>query len=289
MEAGRLDVRVPSPVVEVVDDRLAGVRLFLKRDDLIHPELTGNKWRKLVHNLGTAAEQGATTLLTFGGAYSNHLRATAAAGHYFGFETIGVVRGEERLPLNESLAYAVGRGMRLAYLDRATYRRKHEPDAVAGLRERFGDFYLLPEGGSNALAVRGCAELPGELDFPYDVVCCPCGTGGTLAGIAAGLPEGRRALGFAVLRGGFLTGEVERLQRAAYGRLAGDWRVEERFHGGGFARTTAELEAFAADFAVRHGVELERVYVAKMMFGIFALVEEGAFPAGCRIVAVVTG
>lgn len=123
-----------------------GVRLLVKRDDLIHPEIPGNKWRKLKFNLAAAREQGAGTLLTFGGAYSNHIRATAAAGRYFGFETIGVVRGEEHLPLNSSLAYAARLGMRLSYLDRVTYRRKHEPGIIGRLRQRFGDFYLLPEG-----------------------------------------------------------------------------------------------------------------------------------------------
>ncbi|TDB95944.1 pyridoxal-phosphate dependent enzyme [Actinomadura sp. 7K534] len=277
-----------SPVVELADDRAArrGVRLFLKRDDLIHPELPGNKWRKLKHNLGPAREHG--TVLTFGGAYSNHIRATAAAGRIFGFATIGVIRGEEHLPLNDTLAYAERMGMRLAYLDRAAYRRKHEPDVVAALRERWGPFYLLPEGGSNAAAVRGCAELGAEVPG-YDVVCCPCGTGGTLAGLAAGLAPDQRALGFSVLKGGFLHAEVERLQCETYGGRRGAWRVEDGFHFGGYARRTRELDAFIADFAERHGVVLDRVYTAKMMSGVLALAERGAFPEGARVLAVITG
>jgi 1-aminocyclopropane-1-carboxylate deaminase len=284
--------RLPSPVTELSDERLtaADVRLWLKRDDLIHPELPGNKWRKLRDNLAAAAEQGHDTLLTFGGAYSNHLRAVAAAGRRFGFATVGVVRGEQRLPLNPSLAYAVSRGMRLTYLDRAAYRAKTEPGVIARLRREWGEFYLLPEGGSNAAAVRGCAELPGEINVGFDVICCPAGTGGTLAGIAGGLPPGRRALGFSALKGGeFLTGEVERLQRDAFGAPAGEWRIECGFHFGGFAKTTAELEAFTAGFADRHGIRLERVYVAKMMYGVFASAAQGAFDPGTRIVAVVTG
>jgi 1-aminocyclopropane-1-carboxylate deaminase len=287
-----LRLRLPSPLSELHDRRLsdAGVRLWLKRDDLIHPELPGNKWRKLKYNLAAAAEQGHDTLLTFGGAYSNHLRAVAAAGRHFGLETIGVVRGEEHRPLNPSLAYAAGQGMRLAYLDRATYRRKTDPEVIAGLRRAWGDFYLIPEGGSNAAAVRGCAELPAEIDVGFDLICCPSGTGGTLAGIAAGLGPGRRAIGFSALKGGeFLTGEVAELQRQAYGRVTGDWRVEPGFHFGGFARRTPELDAFADGFSDRHGIRLERVYVAKMLYGIHALAEQGAFQAGTRIVAVVTG
>lgn len=277
-----------SPVVELADERAArrGVRLFLKRDDLIHPELPGNKWRKLKHNLGPAREHG--TVLTFGGAYSNHIRATAAAGRIFGFATIGVIRGEEHLPLNDTLAYAERMGMRLTYLDRAAYRRKYEPDVVAALRERWGGFHLLPEGGSNAAAVRGCAELGAEVPG-YDVVCCPCGTGGTLAGLAAGLAPGQRALGFSVLKGGFLHAEVERLQRETYGGLRGAWRVEDGFHFGGYARRTRELDAFIADFAERHGIVLDRVYTAKMMSGVLTLAERGAFPEGARVLAVITG
>jgi 1-aminocyclopropane-1-carboxylate deaminase len=285
-------VRLPSPLQEVADDRLdrAGVRLYLKRDDLISRELPGNKWRKLSGNLEAARRQGHRVLLTFGGAYSNHVRATAAAGRLFGFSTIGVIRGEEHLPLNPSLSYAVAQGMRLAYLDRATYRAKTDPEVVAALRDRFGDFYLIPEGGSNALAAQGCTQIPAEITEPFDVICCPCGTGGTLAGIAAGLGEGQQALGFPVLKGGqFLTGVVEALQAAAFGAGSGNWAIDDRFHFGGYARRRPELDRFIADFRARHGLTLDWVYVAKMMYGIYARAAEGSFAPGASIVAVITG
>jgi len=285
-----LPLRLPSPLVELADDRFArhGVRLLLKRDDLIHPDLPGNKWRKLKHNLAPAQQAG--TLLTFGGAYSNHLRATAAAGRHFGFATIGVVRGEEQLPLNPSLSYAVEQGMRLTYLDRAAYRRKHSAEVVAALHEQFGAFYLLPEGGSNALAVRGCAELPAEIAVGFDVIAVPCGTGGTLAGIAAGLHAGQRAIGFAALRGAeFLAGDVAELQRRALGAPTGNWTIEYDFHFGGYARSTPELARFGADFTGRHGIELDRTYLTKMMFGLLRLVERGTIAAGSTVVAVITG
>ncbi|MER5644479.1 pyridoxal-phosphate dependent enzyme [Streptosporangium sp. NPDC002524] len=282
----------PSPLVELDDPRLAraGVRVILKRDDLIHPLLPGNKWRKLKYNLARAAELGHETLLTFGGAYSNHVRAVAAAGARFGFRTVGVIRGEEHLPLNDVLAFAAGSGMRLVYLDRTTYRAKDTAPVVEALRRRFGRFYLLPEGGSNEQAVRGCAELPGEIGVPFDVVCCPVGTGGTLAGIAAGLPAGRRALGFSVLRGArSLDGDVARLQAATYGEVSANWAIDHDFHAGGYARRAPELDAFADDFADRHGMSLDRIYVAKMMWGVLTLAERGAFPEDTTIVAVVTG
>jgi 1-aminocyclopropane-1-carboxylate deaminase len=287
-----VDLNLPSPIEELSDERLAarGVRIWLKREDLIHPDLPGNKWRKLKYNLKAARERGCRTLLTFGGAYSNHLRATAAAGHHFGFSTIGVVRGEEHVPLNPSLAYAVRHGMRLTYLDRTTYRRKRETSVIEALRAEFGPFYLLPEGGSNRLAVLGCQELIAELEIPFDVVCCPCGTGGTLAGIAAALPSGRRAIGFAALKGAaFLEEEVDRLQKETFGTPQGAWHIDHDHHFGGFARRPAELTEFAADFTYRHGLVLEQVYVAKMMYGLFSLVERCSFARGTRIVALVTG
>ena len=284
--------QLPSPVEELRDDRIVArdVRLYLKRDDLIHPEIPGNKWRKLKYNLPAAQEQGHSTLLTFGGAYSNHIRATAAAGHYFGLSTVGIIRGDEHVPLNPSLSYAVRRGMRLAYMDRGTYRRKRDPEVIAELHERYGEFYLLPEGGSNDLAVRGCAEIPAELDMDFDVICCPCGTGGTLAGIAAGLPPGRRALGFSALKGGqFLTDDVGRLQRETYGLKYENWSIEYNSHFGGFAKSSPELQTFVDDFEDRHGLRLDWIYVAKMMHGIFALTRRGEFAPGTVIVAVITG
>jgi 1-aminocyclopropane-1-carboxylate deaminase len=272
-------LNLPSPVTEVVDDRLP-VRLFLKRDDLIHPDLPGNKWRKLKHNLAAARDQGHDTLLTFGGAYSNHLRATAAAGHHFGFKTIGLVRGEETLPLNPVLSFCVAHGMRLSYVDRAAYRLKEPPP---------GHYYLLPEGGSNELAVLGCAEIGPELDSAYEFYCVPAGTGGTLAGLAAGIRSGH-AIGFSVLKGGdFLRDVVTGLQVGAYGQTRGSWSVETGFHFGGYAKGTPELADFVTGFHRRHGVRLDPVYTGKMLFGIYAMAAQGRFAPGSKILAVITG
>ncbi|MGH3841148.1 MAG: 1-aminocyclopropane-1-carboxylate deaminase/D-cysteine desulfhydrase [Pseudonocardiaceae bacterium] len=285
-------LRLPSPLVEIHDERVAsrGVRLYLKRDDLIHAELPGNKWRKLKYNIGAARDQGISTLLTFGGAYSNHVKATAAAGHYFDFSTIGVIRGEEHVPLNSSLTYATSHGMQLTYMDRSTYRRQTDPAVISDLRSRFGDFYLIPEGGSNTLAVEGCRELVDEIDVDFDTICCPCGTGGTLAGISTGLHRGQRTLGFSALKGGeFLTDKVAELQRQSLGTVLDNWSIETEFHFGGFARHTPQLDKFITLFTQLHGLTLDRVYVAKMMYGIFSLVERGAFTPDTAIVAVITG
>ncbi|MEV0963402.1 pyridoxal-phosphate dependent enzyme [Streptomyces sp. NPDC049910] len=285
--------RLPSPLQEVRDERFArhGLRLLLKRDDLIHPDLPGNKWRKLAPNLRAAAGR---TVLTFGGAYSHHLRATAAAGRLLGFPAIGVVRGDELAarPLNPSLAACAADGMRLHFVDRATYRRASDPVVLAGLLERCGapaGCRVVPEGGSNDLAVRGCTELGRELRGAADVAAVACGTGGTLAGLAAGLGDGARALGVPVLKGGFLGERTAALQREAFGGPAGDWWLDERFHFGGYARVPPALEAFARDFEARHGLPVERLYVAKMLYGLVTLAGEGAFPPGTAVAAVITG
>ncbi|MFG3381814.1 1-aminocyclopropane-1-carboxylate deaminase/D-cysteine desulfhydrase [Streptomyces sp. NPDC047999] len=291
-----LEPRPPSPLQELRDPAFErhGVRLLLKRDDLVHPELPGNKWRKLAPNLRAAAGR---PLVTFGGAWSHHLRATATAGRLLGCPTIGVVRGDELAsrPLNPSLRGCAEDGMRLAFTDRATYRAKDEPAVLARLlaeAQAPGDAYVVPEGGSNAPAVRGCAELGRELrnaGTRIDVAAVACGTGGTLAGLAAGLGPGRRALGLAVLRGGFLGGAVRELQVRAFGGPRGSWDMEERFHFGGYARSTPELDGFAAGFEQRHGLAVERIYVAKLLYGLAALAAEGAFSPGSAVAAVVTG
>lgn len=290
--ADRLAPALPSPLAELRDNRFSrhGVRLLLKRDDLIHPELIGNKWRKLMPNIEAARGR---ALVTFGGAYSNHLRATAAAGRLLGVPTIGVVRGDELAgrPLNPSLARCVADGMRLHFTDRATYRRKSEPETLAALLDaaRAEGAYVVPEGGSNAGAVRGCVALGQELAGRAEVVAVACGTGGTLAGLAAGLAPGQRALGVPVLKGGFLAAEVAALQERAFGARTGDWSLQEGFHFGGYARTTPELDAFAADFEDRHGVPVERLYVAKLLYALTELAGAGAFPYGTAVAAVITG
>ncbi|MBN0047977.1 pyridoxal-phosphate dependent enzyme [Streptomyces actuosus] len=287
-----LQPRLPSPVQEVRDDRFGrqGVGLVLKRDDLIHPQLIGNKWRKLAPNLDAASGR---PIVTFGGAYSNHLRATAAAGRLLGVPTAGVVRGEELAdrPLNPSLARCAADGMRLHFVDRTTYRRKAEPDTLGRILRAVDapGAHVVPEGGSNAHAVRGCAALGAELRGTAGVAAVACGTGGTLAGLAAGLDPGQRALGVPVLRGGFLARETRRLQTQAFGGPRGEWSLDDRFHFGGYARVPAVLEAFAADFEQRHGLPVERLYVAKLLYGLVALATEGAFPRGTTVAAVITG
>ena len=267
-----------------------GVQLSVKREDLLHPVVSGNKWRKLKYNLKEAQEKGYTRLLTFGGAYSNHLYAVAEAAHLLGFEAIGVVRGEEHLPLNSTLSHCVKRGMQLHYMDRSLYRSKAEPGILAGLRNTYGKVYVIPEGGSNALAVKGVAELVTELPANTSVVACASGTGGTLAGIVAGLSGKCQTIGVAALKGGsFLEGEVKSLLGHFGTTDPGNWEILTDYHFGGYARQTKELVAFMTNFQMRHGIPLEHVYTGKLFYGLLDCIKKGVFPKGTHIIALHTG
>lgn len=288
-----LPTQAPTPLQRIFDPHLAQykVRLFIKRDDLIDPGISGNKWRKLKYNLAAAKYQGYSKLLTFGGAYSNHIYATAAAGKRWGFATVGVIRGEAHWPLNSTLNFAVSCGMTLCYLDRQRYRHKESPALLAELRDRFGDFYLLPEGGSNGLALEGCGELVSELitqtDGAFDIVTTPCGTGGTLAGIAKHLPPGKQALGVAVLKGGeFLNNTVQALLQDS---KRDNWKINTHYHFGGYAKSTAALRAFMEEFEKRHGIILEPIYTAKMLYGLYSLITADQFLPGTTVIALHTG
>lgn len=272
------------------------MRLLLWRDDLLDPELPGNKARKLKYNLEAARTQGQARLLSFGGAYSNHLAAVAAAGRRHTFETVGVVRGEELadLPLNPTLARCAADGMRLHFLDRAAYRRQAEPAVLEPLLQQFGPAYVLPEGGTNALALRGVAELVSELrghaDFTHLAVAA--GTGGTLAGLALGLAEANHsapAVGVAALKGDFLRREVDALTQEATGKPLVNYELHTAYHFGGYAKLPPELRAFIQRFEAEHGVLLDPIYTSKLLFGVLDLMSRGHFAPGSTVVAVHTG
>ena len=287
-----LGLRVPTPLERLDDPALvdADVTLLVKRDDLIHDRLPGNKARKLKYNLAAARESGHDTLLTFGGAFSNHIYAVAGAGQIAGFRTIGVVRGEQHRPLNPVLRYATECGMEIAYMDRETYRHKDDPEVLERLTERFGRFYLLPEGGSNGDGVLGCAETVAEIEEPFDLLCVSCGTGGTLAGLIAGLPGHAQAVGVAALKGGqFLNDDVRGYLADAEVEDRGNWRIELDYHFGGFARVTPELLRFIDEFEARHKFALDPVYTGKTFYAVFDLVSRGVISGGQTIVVVHTG
>ena len=268
----------------------AGVKLLVKREDLNNQYISGNKWYKLKYNLFEAKKNGFDTLLTFGGAYSNHIYATAAAGKIFGFKTIGIIRGEEHLPLNPTLGFAAKCGMNFYYLDRKSYRQKYNVELLNKLRKKFGEFYMIPEGGTNAFAVKGVKEFISKINVQYDYICCPCGTGGTLAGIIKGTNKEKQVLGFSVLKGGdFLRKNVEDLIGEKEYAKSKNWDINPDYHFGGYAKINSRLIDFIDRFAKENNISLEPIYTGKMFYGIYDLVLKGHFKKGETILAIHTG
>ena len=281
-----------SPAVQPVrDPRLAGrgVQLSVLRLDLVHPALSGNKWYKLKYNLQRAQQEQCDTLLTVGGAYSNHLYATAAAGRAYGFRTIGIVRGEVHTPLNPTLQFCLDQGMHLHYVRRDAFRQRTEATFQQALQEQFGPHYYLPEGGTNALAVRGCTEMvPTPLAFDY-VTCC-VGTGGTLAGVLVSTAGQATVLGFSVLKGGdFLKRDVDGLTRQYNGQTYDHYRLVHDYHFGGYARVKPELVNFINTFYRITSIPLEPIYTGKMLYGLYDMIKNGCFPEGSRVLAIHSG
>lgn len=274
------------PIQEVKLDFETDVRLFIKREDLIHPFVSGNKFRKLKYNLAEAKTQQHATLLTFGGAYSNHIAAVAAAGKLHGFQTIGVIRGEEihtKIDHNPTLKFAQQNGMQLHFISREAYRTKTSAAFTTQLKERFGRFYSIPEGGTNSLAVKGCAEIITENEQGFDTICCAVGTGGTIAGIANGAFTHQKVLGFPALKGDFLQQDIAKLTEKT------NWKLIPMYHFGGYGKVTNELIAFINQFKQHTSIPLDPIYTGKMLFGIIDLMKNGYFGKQNRILAIHSG
>lgn len=266
------------------------VSLFVQREDLLHPSISGNKYRKLAFNIEEAKRQGKRQLLTFGGAYSNHVLATAHAGKEFGFATIGIIRGEElgvdlekTLASNPTLRAAKELGMQFEFISRAAYRLKEQAAYTKQLAKTFPEAYLLPEGGSNALAVRGCECILQSTPF-CDFIGVSVGTGGTLTGIVNRSDPAQQVLGFSALKGAFLEDKIQALHPKNK-----NWKLIEAYHFGGYAKTTSKLIAFINRFRRETGILLDPIYTGKMLFGLLDLVQKDAFPKGSKILAIHTG
>lgn len=269
-----------------------GVSVYLKPEYLNHRTISGNKWWKLKYNLEEALKQKAKTLLTFGGAYSNHIRATAAAAKEAGLASIGIIRGEEVRPLNDVLTFAKACGMDLHYVSREDYRGKTEVDFIDRLQHQFGDFYLIPEGGTNQLAVKGCEEWGKQLlvSHDFDFLCLPVGTGGTMAGLVCGLAGEKKIVGISVLKGGgFLAHEVEKLIESQTEKTYTNWSVNADYHFGGYAKTTSELIELMTSFEEMFQIPLDHVYTGKLIFGVMNLIRSDYFKAGSTILILHTG
>ncbi len=262
------------------------VSLFLKREDQIHPIISGNKYRKLKYNILEAQALEYEKLITFGGAYSNHIAATAFAGRIAKLKTIGIVRGEElasNWKENPTLKLANEQGMLFKFVTRKEYKLKEDPQFIKALEREFGTFYLLPEGGTNSLAVKGCEEIVTANERAFDFICCCVGTGGTIAGIINASNTRQKILGFPTVKDNFLKKDIRNFAWKE------NWDLLTDYHFGGYGKVTEELILFINKFKAQTQVSLDPIYTGKMLFGILDLVRKDFFPAGTRILAIHTG
>lgn len=262
------------------------ISLTIKREDMIHPFVSGNKFRKLKYNLLQAKAENKTTLLTFGGAFSNHIAAVAFAGREQGFKTIGIIRGDElldKIEENPTLKFAQENGMEFEFVSRENYRLKSEESYIQSLKAKFGDFYLVPEGGTNELAVKGCEEILTDEDSVFDYVCCAVGTGGTISGLINTASPNQKILGFPALKGDFLKDEIRIFAKKD------NWNFISDYHFGGYGKINLELIEFINAFFEENKVPLDPIYTGKMVFGVIDLIHKNYFPAHSKILLIHTG
>jgi 1-aminocyclopropane-1-carboxylate deaminase len=258
----------------------------IRKEYLNHAFISGNKLRKLKYNLEQAKLENHKQMLTFGGAYSNHIAAVASAGKAYNFKTFGIIRGEEfahKINQNPTLSFAKKRGMQFKFVARESYREKMSSVFIEELKNEFGDFYLLPEGGTNALAVKGCEEILTKEDAIYDYICCPVGTGGTISGIINASFPHQKIIGFPALKGDFLINEIRKFAQQS------NWELMPDYHFGGYAKVNTDLITFMNQFKIENNIPLDPVYTGKMIFGIYDLISKGFFPENAKILAIHTG
>lgn len=262
------------------------LRLAIKREDLLGQGISGNKFRKLKYNIEEVKRLGYTKILTFGGAYSNHIHAASFIKKKYDIDVIGVIRGEElvgKIASNPTLSQAKKNGMQFHFVSREDYKKRKSLDFIESLKQSFGDFYLLPEGGTNELAVKGCREILAEGDELYDYICCPVGTGGTIAGLIDSSKPNQTVLGFSALKGDFLVNDIQELVKKD------NWNLVTDYHFGGYAKVSKELVDFINEFKKETGILLDPIYNGKMLFGIYDLLKKGYFNKNTSILAIHTG
>jgi 1-aminocyclopropane-1-carboxylate deaminase len=262
------------------------ISLFIRREDLIHPFISGNKFRKLKYNLVQAKAENHHTLLTFGGAFSNHIAATAFAGKEYDFKTIGIIRGDElesKILINPTLKFAQECGMKFKFVTREKYRHKTEAEFIENLKNEFGNFYYVPEGGTNEFAVKGCEEILTQEDSQYDFVCCSVGTGGTISGLINSVLPHQKVLGFPALKGDFLKEEIRKFA------FNDNWELITDYHFGGYGKVKTELIAFINQFYLENKIPLDPIYTGKMVFGVMDLINTNYFPDDSKILLIHTG
>ncbi len=276
MEISTQKIHSPNP----------SIQLYIRREDLIHPIVSGNKFRKLKYNLIQAKLENHTTLVTFGGAFSNHIAALAYAGKQNQFKTIGIIRGEElasEVDKNPTLSFAKQCGMQFYFISREEYRKKDSVEFLQKLEQLFGSFYLVPEGGTNELAVKGCQEILQETDAIYDFICTSVGTGGTISGIINSSSPHQKVLGFPSLKGDFLQKDIRKFATKS------NWELINDYHFGGYGKVSDELVVFLNSFYSKNKVPLDPIYTGKMVFGVIDLIRNDFFPNNSKILLIHTG
>lgn len=292
-QAGLLDLANKAPLQSITWPRIArwDIRLSIKREDLLDPVLGGNKFYKLHGHLKLLDPS--RPVVSFGGAWSNHLYALAGACEKLKLPCIGIVRGEHSAVLSPTLSDVESRGMRLVFISRQDYRRRNDPVFLREMETRIGPCHWIPEGGGGIVGARGCRAITesilAQVSQPPDVICHAVGTGASLAGIASALKPGMTALGIAVLKGADqLEQEIQTLV-TALGGSAGTWQLNHQYHCGGYAKAPEYLLEFIKEFEAETGILLEPVYTAKLLWAITCLAESGFWPAGTHVVAVHSG
>ena len=278
------EIRADIPYQHIAFDH--GIVVSVKRIDLVHPHIAGNKFYKLKYNLQAAREQGKTLLISFGGAYSNHIHALAHAAHEYGFQALGIIRGQElaEKALNPTLQDAADLGMRFEFISRSDYRQKHTPEFLQAVLSRHPNAYIISEGGCNDLAIQGCAEILSDTDKrDFEVICCTVGTGGTLAGLINASATQQRLIGYAALKTDHLSAEIMHMTHKR------QWQVfsEEVF--GGYGRFNAELLDFIANTQARNDLPLDPIYTGKAFYRLSQHIAEGLFAPNSRILFIHTG
>ncbi|MDE0560453.1 pyridoxal-phosphate dependent enzyme [Algoriphagus sp. NF] len=283
----------PNPIVNQPLDHplleVKGLELSIKRLDLIHDLVPGNKFFKLKYNLAKAQAEDHHTLLTFGGAYSNHIHAVSQAAFALGIKSIGIIRGEETLPLNPTLKAATEKGMQLHYVNREDFRRKKEEGFIKGLKKKFGEFYLIPEGGTNAEAIRGTSEILSDEDESFTHIGTSIGTAGTFLGLIQSASLGQNILGFSTLKGEFIHKEITDLSKVFGLDLSIQHQIFTDYHFGGYAKYRQSLIDFIWWFYEKFGIIIDPIYTGKMLAGIWDLIEKDFFPRGSKILAIHSG
>ncbi|MDA8859299.1 pyridoxal-phosphate dependent enzyme [Flavobacteriaceae bacterium] len=264
----------------------SGLQLFLKREDKIHNIISGNKYRKLKFNLINAKELGFKGLLTFGGAYSNHIPAVAYAAKKNGFKSLGFIRGEEIVNNyleNPTLKYSHDLGMKFKFLSRSNYKLKTNEYFLRKLKKKFKDYYLIPEGGTNALGVLGCQEILNDNDKEFDYICCSVGTGGTICGLINSSNENQKIIGFSSINKNYLLNDITKFVTNE------NWMLIDDFSFGGYGKVNNELIEFMNNFRLKYGILLDPIYTSKLVYGVLNLITNNFFKPNSKILMIHTG